>query len=116
MINLEKVDKRIEEILEVVDYEDIYKLVKDDKIIGYGTINKDKENYIYIYIEELSRENGYGKLLFSKMLEEVKKANFKEIKVVFRRDNIQMLKIVSGVGGVHISSKEENVQYVIPIK
>ena len=46
MINFEKVDKRIEEILEVVDYESIYKLVEDNRVIGFGTINKDKDRVV----------------------------------------------------------------------
>lgn len=116
MIELVEVDKRIESILEIVDYKKIYKLVKDDKIIGYGTINKDIENLVYIFIEENSRGEGYGKLLFSKMLEKVRIEGFKEIRLVFRRNNIQMLKIIKGVEGLHISSIGEEVKYVVPIK
>jgi len=116
MIEFLKVDKKIDKILEIVDYEHIYKLVKDDKTIGYGTINKDKENMVFIFIEENSRGYGYGKMLFMKILEELKNKGFKEIKVVFKKENMQMLKIVTGVGGLHLSSLGENVKYVVPIK
>jgi len=115
MIDLIKIDKKIEEILEIVDYKNIYKLVKDDKTIGYGTINKDIENLIYIFIEEKSRGEGYGHLLFEKMVEEVKKDGAKEIRLIFRKDNIKMLKIVTRAGGLHLSTIGENVKYVVPM-
>ena len=116
MPELVQVDKEIEPIRAIVDYEYIYKLVKDDKIIGYGAINKDRQNLIYIYIEEGFRENGYGKLLFSKMIEEAKRLGYKEVKVRFRYNNIQILRIVEAVGGLHLSSNENIVNYLIPLK
>ena len=115
MIELVEVDKKVDLILETADYEFLYRLVKDNTTIGFGTINKDKENAIYIYVEEDSRGNGYGKLLFSKILEEIKKKEIKEIKVKFYKKNIQMLKIVKGVNGLHISTNEDEVEYLIPI-
>lgn len=116
MIELIRVDKRIDAILENVDYKNIYKLVKDDRIIGYGTINKDIDNLVYIFIEENSRGEGYGKFLFSKMIEEVKTEGFKDIRLIFNKDNIRMLKIVKGAGGLHLSSLEQDVKYLVPIK
>ena len=115
MIELIKTDKRVDAILEIVDYETLYRLVKDEKTIGFGTINKDKENGIYIYIEENLRGNGYGKLLFSKVIEEVKKNGLKEIKVTFNKENIQVLKIVKANNGLHVSTNNEKVKYLIPI-
>lgn len=116
MVELVRVDKNIEKIQEIVDYELLYKLVKEDKVIGYGTINKDVENIIYIFIENKLRGNGYGKLLFSKMIEEVKKIGHKEAIVTFNRENIQMMKIVEGAGGLHLSTNKGNVKYLIAIK
>lgn len=115
MLELVKVDKNINQIREIVDYEDIYKLVKDDKIIGYGTINKDKENIIYVFIEQDLRGNGYGKILFSEMIKIIEKLGYKDVKIIFKRENIQMLKITEKMGGLHLSSKEGEVQYLIPI-
>ena len=115
MVEFIKVDKQIEQILDIVDYEIIYKLVKDDRVIGYGTINKDKENLIYIFIENELRGNGYGKFLFSKIINEVKNIGYKEAKVAFERENMQMLKIVKNAGGLHLSTNEGKVKYLIPI-
>lgn len=116
MVELIKVDKKIDLISEIVDYDFLFKLVKDDKTIGYGTINKDKENLIYIYIEEDFRGNNYGKFLFLKMIEEIEKLGYKEIKVKFPKENIQMLKVVKSAGGLHLSSNENEVKYIIKLK
>ena len=116
MIDFIKIDNKIDKITEIVDYKYMYKLNKDNKTIGYGTINNDEENGIFIYIEKESRGNGYGRELFLKILEEMKKEGYKEVKIIFNRENIQMLKIVTKEGGLHISSMDENVQYVVPIK
>ena len=116
MVELIKVEKEIDFILEKIDYEHLYKLVKDDKVIGYGTINKDKEDFIYIYINEEARGNQYGKFLFLKILEEVKNMDYKEVKVKFSKENIQMLKIVNSIEGLHLSSNEDGVKYLIPLR
>ena len=64
MIDLIECNERID----TIDYEYCYKLVKDGKEIGLSTINKDKQNVLYIFIRKELRGNGYGKILFSKML------------------------------------------------
>lgn len=115
MCELIKVDKKIEKILEIVDYEELYKLVKEDRVIGYGTINKDKENLIYIFIEDSLRGNGYGTFLFSEMLEKAKSKGYKKVEIIFREENTQILKIVKGVEGVHLSTLEGKSKYLIPI-
>ena len=116
MIELIKVDKNIDLISEVIDYKYIFKFVKDDKIIGCGTINNDTESNIFIYIEEELRGNGYGKLLFSKMLLETQKLGYKEVKLKFTKENIQMLKIVKHHGGLHLSTNADAEKYLIPLK
>ena len=115
MIELIKVDKQIGAILKIVDYKSLFKLTKDNKTIGYGTINKDEKNLIYIFIEENLRGNGYGKILFSKMLEEIKKEGHKDIIVQFKINNIPMLKIVENNGGLNLSTEEGIFKYLIPI-
>ena len=115
MCELIKTENKIDLISQIVEYKFLYKLVKDDKVIGYGTINNDKENIIYIYIEEQLRGNGYGKILFSKMIEEIKKIGYKEVKIKFAKENIQMLKIVKNNEGLHLSSNEDGVTYLIPL-
>lgn len=116
MVELVKVEEKNDLILEKIDYEHLYKLVKDDKIIGYGTINKDIENYIYVFVAEEERGNQYGKFIFLKILEEIRNMGYIEVKVKFERENIQMLKIVKGAGGLHLSSNEDGTKYLIPLR
>ena len=105
-----------EKALPSVNFDKCFQFIKDDRPLGVGTINKDKENLIYIYIKQELRGNGYGKVLFSKMMEEAKKEGYQEVKVTFPKDNIQMVKIVDDNGGVEQSVNENEVKYVIPLK
>ena len=100
-----------EKALPSVNFNKCFKLLKDDRPLGVGTINKDEENQIYIYIKQELRGNGYGKILFSKMMDEAKK----EVKVTFPKDNIQMVKIVDDNGGVQQSTNNNQVKYVISL-
>lgn len=105
-----------EKALPSVNFDKCFQLIKDDRPLGVGTINKDKENLIYIYIKQELRGNGYGKVLFSKMMEEAKKEGYQEVKVTFPKDNIQMVKIVDDNGGMQKSTDNNQVKYVIPLK
>lgn len=116
MINLVKVNEGLKPNIQLEEYHYCYKLVKDEETIGFGTINKNKENLLFVFISEENRGNGYGKILFEKMLQETKNIGHKEARVTFNKGNIPMLKIVSDNGGVHLSSNEELVKYVIPLK
>ena len=93
-----------------------YKFYENDKNIGFAVINEDEEDKVYIYIKKELRGNGHGKLLFSELMGELEKKEYKDIKVKFDRDNIQMLKIVKHFGGLHLSTDNGLVKYLIPIK
>lgn len=113
MIRLEKIVGK-----EKIDneYEGYYKLIKDNQEIGYGTINKDKENAFYIFIDEGQRGNGYGKILFAKILDESKELGWSEPKVTFEKENIPMIKIAVDCGGILYSSDGAMVKYAIKLK
>lgn len=116
MINFVKVNEGTKINIPIRDYECCYKLMREEKTIGFGTINQNEENKLYIFVEEKERGNGYGDLLFSKILEETKNKGYNEVQISFNRNNMPMLKIASHSGGVHISSDGDTVRYVIPIK
>lgn len=113
MIKLEKVKGKTKLDRE---YETYFKLIKDNKEIGYGTINKDKEDAFYIFINEEHRGNGYGKILFSKILEESKNMGWSESKITFERENIPMTKIAVDNGATLFSSDGAMVKYKIKLK
>lgn len=115
MIKLVRVED-IEPNVQIGNYDYCYKLVKDNQGIGYGTINKDKENQLFIFIDKQQRGNGYGKILFSKMLDETKNIGYQEVKITFGKENTPMLKIAEDNGGRQISSDDDSIKYVITIK
>ena len=116
MINFVKVNEGTKINIPVKDYESCYKLMKDDKTIGYGTINQNEENKLYIFVDEQERGKGYGDLLFSKILEETKNKGYNEAQISFNRNNMPMVKIATHNGGIYISSDGDTVRYVIPTK
>ena len=116
MINLIKVNKGDGPNLQIGEYDFCYKLVKDNEGIGYGTINKDQENQLFIFIDKQQRGNGYGKILFSKMLEETKNQGYNQVKILFEKENIPMQKIANDNGAQQISEDKNNVKYIISIK
>lgn len=105
-----------EEIRERFHEGDCYKYKKDNKEIGLGVINNDENDKIFIYIKKDLRGNGYGKLLFTEVLNELIKRGYEHINVKFGKENIQMLKIVEYNGGLQISTDKKTVKYLIPIK
>ena len=115
MFDLIKIEGNLNPNLQIQDYDYCYKLVKDNQAVGFGTINKDKENALFIFIDKNQRGNGYGKVLFSKMLEETKNIGYNEAKIKFESDNIPMLKIATENGAKHLSTDGKEVRYVIPL-
>jgi len=108
--------KESEELIHPEKYEYCYKLVKDNMPLGFGTINKDKDNAIFIFVNKEQRGNGYGKILFSKMLEETKNIGYDEVKIKFSKENIPMLKIATDNGGNKTSEDADSVKYIFSLK
>jgi len=109
MINLIKVNEGEKPNLQPEKYDYCYKLVDGNQPLGYGTINKDKENGLFIFINKEQRGNGYGKILFSKMLDETKNKGCDEVKITFSKENIPMLKIATDNGGKQMPADEDKV-------
>ena len=105
-----------ENIINPEKYDYCYKLVKDNQPLGFGTINKDKENLLFIFINKEQRGNGYGKVLFSKMLEETKNIGYDEVKITFSKENAPMLKIAENSGGKQILEDEDSIKYEFSLK
>ena len=82
---------------------------------------KEKKSLIkkitdYIFIDEEQRGKGYGKMLFSKIIEKSKELGWNEPKITFEKENIPMIKIAVDCGGILYSSDGAMVKYVIKVK
>ena len=113
MIRLEEDNGKIKE--KFPDGEKCYKFIENEKMIGLASINKDDEDKIYIFIKEELRGNGYGKKLFSEIIKELEKKEYKEINVKCETSNIQIKKIIIANGGIHLSTTKGIEKYIIPI-
>ncbi|MDD4547644.1 MAG: GNAT family N-acetyltransferase [Bacilli bacterium] len=115
MIEFIKIDEEIKKILGIDLSENVVLVKKDSKVIGCGKVNKEDCSKTYIFIETECRGNGFGKLLFNKILEEYKNIGFADITISFSNDNIVIKKIVTGARGIPVSVVNNNVTYVIPL-
>lgn len=121
-MNLEFVKVNKEEYYTYKDITDLsnvyqfYLLKQNNMIIGFGKINNDEcENKVEMYILTESRGNGYGKLLFGKLLEELKKENIKDISVFVDTKEIVQRKIVEDFNGILVSKDKEKSKFIIPL-
>ncbi|MFA5603282.1 MAG: GNAT family N-acetyltransferase [Bacilli bacterium] len=115
MIEFIKINEEIKKTLGLDLTENVVLVKKDSNVIGFGKINKHDCSKTYIFIETEYRGNGFGKLLFKKILEEYKNIGFSDISINFSNDNIIVKKIVTGAKGIPISVINNNVTYVIPL-
>ena len=111
-----KLIKEGDEILHPEKYEYCYKLVEDNQPIGFGAINKNKENALFIFINKEHRGKGYGKILFSKILAETKNIGYNDVKITFSKENTAMQKIAEDSGGKQISEDEDSIKYMFSLK
>ena len=96
--------------------EKCYVLKKDNDIVGYGVIKNADINKVQIFIKEEFRSNRYGKFLFGKMLEELKKDNYKDIKFLIKKEEYRIKNIIIYYGGLHLYTDKEEECYILPIK
>ena len=93
-----------------------YILKDGEKEIGYGYIKGVEINPIEIFIYENERSNGYGKLLFSKLLEIIKEKEAKLLTFDLPEEQYRMIKIIAYSGGRYIYIKNGVRRYILPIK
>lgn len=111
-----KLENNIIKNMNIKEDSEVFALEKENTIIGYGIIDKKNINELEIFIKEEYRSNGYGKLLFAKMLEELKKQNYKEVKLAFSRNNYRIKSIIINFGGLQIHTNANEETYIVPIK
>ena len=92
-----------------------YILKNGEKEIGYGYFINREINPIEIFINEEERSNGYGKLLFAKMLQVAKEKGLKALIFKIKDENYRFSNIVSTSGALHISSSDGETKWALPI-
>ena len=92
-----------------------YLLTKDDKEIGCGYIFSRLVNPIEIYIKEEARSNGYGKMLFIKLLQIIHDSDRTNLMFEIEIQNHEMNNILSSLGGRHVGTNNGKNRWVMPV-
>lgn len=111
-----QIEKNLIKTLSLEDINMAYALEHNNNIIGYGLLTTNSNNIVEIIIKEEYRSNGYGKYLFGKMLEELKKQNYKDIKLTINKENYRMKNIIIYYGGQQLCTLSTEEMYILPIK
>lgn len=115
MLEFKLLDHELKEEVDIKDNSLVYILEKDHQIIGYGFLNNEKENRIEILIKDEYQSNGYGKILFEKMIEELKKIGDREVKLTISKDNYRIKNIIKSFNGIQLSNYNGKEEYLIPL-
>jgi len=101
-----KTEEKISSINKDIENYDVYIFKFNDNVLGYGLIKKEKNdiNNIYLYILEEHRGYGYGNMLFKKLLEVLKNANFEEIMIDIDITNYRMINIVNKNNSIELTN------------
>lgn len=111
-----KIDNKVLNDFNLKENDNAYILENEKNIIGYGIITFDSNNIIEIFIKEEFRGNGYGKYLFGKMLEELKKENYKDIKLTIKKENYRIKNIITFYDGKQLYTNEQEEAYILELK
>lgn len=116
MLTLKKIEESLMQTLNIDKSSEAFALYKEDVIIGYGLIYGKSIKQIEIFIKEEYRSNGYGKILFGRMLGELKKKNIKNIKIIFPRENYRIKNIIISFGGIQANTNQKEDTYFLSIE
>ena len=114
-MDIYQMDNKIINNLNLKETTSGYILEKEGNVIGYGIISYDSNNIIEIVIKEEYRSNGYGKYLFGKLLEVLKKQDYKDIKLTIKKENYRIKNIITYYGGQQLCTFPNEESYIIPI-
>lgn len=95
---------------------DKYIIKKENITIGEGYIFNREDNQIFVYIKPEFRSNGYGSLLFEKLLNIVKKGDIKILKFKIETQNVCGINIICKFGAVLLSASKDYTHYVLKVK
>ena len=92
-----------------------YSLKLDGKEIGCGYIYDREINPIEIYIDENHRSNGYGKYLFSQLLQIAKERSVAGMIFEVAEENYRFITIIGQVGAKRIGKNGAIIKFVLKI-
>ena len=117
MIFEEIIDKNIEIPFEYNNEDKIYVLKNDNDFIGYGKIilNQDNKDILYFMIKPEYQSNGYGTMLYEKLLQVLKDNNYKDIVIHISNDNIKAINIINKFRNIHTTTIKGISEYIVPI-
>lgn len=104
-----------------------YYAYENNKIIGHGSIRLNSEIYNNVYEESghimydvvpSKRNQGYGKVICEKLLEEENKLGLDNVIITCNINNLGSKKIIEKMGGIYINSIDINgttiIRYTVP--
>ena len=83
--------------------------------IGFGYLIETEINPIEIFINEDQRSNGYGKLLFAKLLQICKEKGLKVLFFELKNEDYRMIIIITSLGARHIGTNYGINKFVLPV-
>lgn len=92
-----------------------YELTNNNETIGFGTINKDNNNLLSVYIKDEYRGNGYGTELFNNLLSHARNMGYNDAKLTVSKHNTPAIKMIQGANGFETSTNNEYASYVVPL-
>lgn len=105
-MNFEIIDKKILNELNIVqdNIKEVYAYKNNNKLIGLIIIKNNKDNMLYFTIFDEYRGLGYGKQMVNEALKLLKEIGNTELNFILDRKNIKAIKIITSLGGIHLSN------------
>ena len=90
--------------IEQNNIKEVYTYKNGEEIIGLIIIKNCKDNMLYFKIFDEYQGLGYGKQMVHEALNLLKEHEHKELNFIIDRNNIKAIKIITSLGGVHLSN------------
>lgn len=106
-------DTKIDFLKNIIDFTipgTSYELIDNNETIGYGRINENDIDPIFIYIKEEKRSNGYGTKLFKMLLDKI---NHNEITINITDKMLYISNIISKYNSIEIGKNQKIITYKI---
>lgn len=115
-MKLEKIDKSIIDNIDLENEKEYYVYKNtNNEIIGIVTISDDDNNILKFCILDKYQNKGYGKKMVKEALNVLKMKGYEELNFIIDRHNIKAIKIITSLGGIHLSNIDNLSKYIITL-